>query len=114
MSDIRAEATSFFDGISKDNNQMDLASALNWSYLLVFSPGTEGRVDSAMAFLREQCFTTVEPLPESGPHRSVHIHLSELKVHTVESFVQRVKELDEFAGWMGCALVLWSVDTWER
>jgi hypothetical protein len=105
MADIVAEAISFFNDLSKGNRDLDLASPLNWSYLLLLAPATEEQVYSVAALLRQQGFTEVVPMRDDGRQRSFLIHLSEVKVHTVESYADRVKALHDFAQRNGCQRV---------
>jgi len=111
MADIVAEAISIFNDLSKGNKDLDLASPINWSYLLLLTPATEKQADSVAALLRQQGFTEVVPMRDDGRQRSFLIHLSEVKVHTVGSYADRMKELHDFAQRNGCERVpLGSVD----
>jgi hypothetical protein len=110
QSDPPADAISFFDRISKSKPDVDVASPLNWRYVLRFDPRIRYRINSVTALLKKRGFTSVETIQDSATQPSVLIVLTESRLHTVESFSDRVKELFELATWMGCEFAGMSVD----
>jgi hypothetical protein len=107
MSDVVAEAVAFYNQ-TRDEGELDLASALGWSYAL--GPLRPDQVDAVVAAVGRQGFTRIEAVPQDGDPKLREVRFSEVRAHTLDSFAERVRGLAELAGQHGCELLDWTIE----
>ena len=88
MLDIVAEAIAFFFE-TREEHVFDLASVLTWGYVL--GPVNQDQVGLATAALGQQGFTSVKAIVRDEGQGLFEIHVSELRIHTLDSFAARSK-----------------------
>ena len=110
MSDLVAEAIAFFNE-TREEGEFDLQSPLVWGYVL--GSLRPEQVEPLVAAIRQQGFGDVTQDVSLGgePPR---IRVSEQRIHTAESFAERVKILTELASQHGWELLDWSLDSGEE
>ena len=107
MLDIVAEAIAFYNE-TRSEQVFHLTSILTWGYVL--GPVNQEQVGPATAALGKLGFSGVKAIMQEEGQRQFEIHVSELRVHTADSFAARVKGLAEFARQNGFQILDWSVD----
>ncbi len=86
------EAEQFFESVASD---FDTASPLRWSFFV--DGATEDQVDPIMRAAQSMGFTDVEPIADDGQEGRYSLCFAEIRVHTAESFVQRLAEVNQLA-----------------
>ena len=93
------EAVRFFQSLG---TYFDTTGALRWSFLL--ESAVEEQVGSLMESLVEMGFPEVEPMFDEDQEGRYILWFAEVRVHTPDSFAQRVAEVERFAGREGLVL----------
>lgn len=105
--DIVAEALAFFNEV-RGENDLDLASPLTWGYIL--GPLGEGQVEAVKEALGRQGFAGVAAVRQEGSESLHEVHFSEVRIHTPDSFAERIQGLADLARTHGCELLDWSIE----
>jgi hypothetical protein len=107
MPDIVAEAAAFFNETGRDP-EFDLSLPLVWGYVL--GPLRQEQIEPVTALLGEQGFMNVEPALQEGSHELFEVFFSEVRVHTLDSYADRIRGLAELAEQHGLEVVDWSIE----
>jgi hypothetical protein len=105
--DIVSEAAAFYNEVW-DEDELDLASVLRWGYAL--GPLRPDQVDAVVAAVGRQGFTRIEAVPQDEDESLREVRFSEVRVHTPDSFAERVRGLAELARQHGCELLDWTIE----
>ena len=107
MPDIVAEAAAFYNETGRDP-EFDLSLPLVWAYVL--GPLKRDQIRPVKARLRQHGFSNLQAGPQAGTWTRFLLWFSETRVHTADSYAERIRELAELAGQHGLELTDWSVE----
>ncbi|MGD0898976.1 MAG: DUF2007 domain-containing protein, partial [Thermoguttaceae bacterium] len=105
--DIVEEAVAFFNETAEDE-QFDLSLPAVCGYVL--APLEFDQIEPLTTLLLEQGFADVEAVPREEDRDLFELQFSEERVHTVDSYADRVEGLADFARQHGLEIIDWSVE----
>jgi tetratricopeptide (TPR) repeat protein len=106
MSDIATEAVDFFNEVLRER-KLDLTSVLMWTY--TFGPLNEYQADVIRESVRRRGLAGLNKESRDAEPSATEVHFGEVRVHTTDSFAERICWLDELARNNRCELVDWGV-----
>jgi hypothetical protein len=96
----------FYESLAAD---FDTTRVLRWSFML--AGAAEDQVGSLMKSVSGMGFTEVEPMADEVLEGRYSLWLSEERVHTADSFAQRVAVVEQFAAREGLMVSDYSAGT---
>lgn len=100
------EAITFYQAIESEG-EFDVNAPLSWGFMFARVKGDQ--VPATVSFLRENGFSDIEPLFDDAAEDLFVVAFYEQRIHTEESFADRVQMLVSYAQSQGFQLDDWNV-----